>query len=184
MQNKAKKLTNVVAAGALLISASFATMPSVAANEATVANEVGANEVYYEFANESTMEIYYGENIEPEVRADGTFLVDRTTGESEQLPESTTDQEGDLVNLNYTIEDDYVEVQVIDPLAVAAGAGPGEFTTQSWLQCSLGTAGGAGGGGLAGAGVGSAVPGIGTVAGAVVGGVSGAMTGAAASCFN
>lgn len=54
---------------------------------------------------------------------------------------------------------------------------------EGWAKCTLGTAGGAGGGGLAGAGIGTSVPVIGTAAGAIIGGVSGAATGAATSCF-
>ncbi len=52
----------------------------------------------------------------------------------------------------------------------------------SWGKCVAGILGGAGTEGLAGAAVGSVVPGLGTAAGAVVGAVSGGLTGAALAC--
>ena len=52
----------------------------------------------------------------------------------------------------------------------------------SWGKCAAGILGGTGTGGLAGAGIGSVVPGLGTAAGAVIGGISGGLTGAVAAC--
>lgn len=90
------------------------------------------------------------------------------------LPEETEDENGETVLLDYEENADGVEVQVISTGAQLAGI----------AKCALGTAGGAGGTGLAGAGVGSTVPAIGTTAGAIIGGVSGGMSEAASSCFD
>ncbi|MDV6260029.1 hypothetical protein [Rhodococcoides yunnanense] len=115
------------------------------------------------------------------VTATGASLTDGST--SEALPTSATDKTGAPVELRYVQGADGLHIQVIDRNQSSAEPAPGTETQEGFWQCALGTAGGAGGGGLAGAGVGSALPGLGTAAGGIIGGLSGAATGAAASCF-
>ncbi|MFS0784946.1 hypothetical protein ABC345_01000 [Shouchella sp. 1P09AA] len=122
------------------------------------------------------MEVVYGDDVGAKKDENGVVsLLNTQTNEEEVLPDTTIDQDGTEVKLNYVIQDGAVEVEVIDPNAIEP--------MSAW-KCVLGTAGGTGTGGLAGAGVGSAVPVIGTGAGAIIGGVSGGLTGAAASCFD
>jgi hypothetical protein len=75
----------------------------------------------------------------------------------------------------------------LDVVAMEGIIGGGDLG--DWLlwgaKCVVGTAGGALTGGVAGAGVGSVVPGLGTAAGGIIGGAGGAATGAVASgCFD
>lgn len=131
-------------------------------------------DVQVDKVNESTMQLKLNDNISFEKGEYGeATLINHENNETEELPQEATDQNGAPVSLVYIKNDDGVEVQVLSQDAFRGVA-----------KCALGTAGGAGSTGLAGAGVGSAVPGIGTTAGAIVGGVSGAMSGAAASCFD
>ncbi|MBM0067584.1 hypothetical protein [Alkalicoccobacillus gibsonii] len=154
---------------------SLAVIPSGSFAQ-SVEDDISSDELYFEYTTESTMEVYYGDDIEARTDANGdVYLHNTQSNEEEVLPATTTDQDGNEVNLNYVIKDESVEVEVINPDAIES--------MSAW-KCVLGTAGGTGTGGLAGAGVGSAVPVIGTGAGAIVGGVSGGLTGAAASCFD
>ncbi|WP_020006395.1 hypothetical protein [Salinicoccus albus] len=142
-------------------------------SSAVDAEQTQKENVYIEQINESTMQLHLEDEITFEQNENGqSYLVDTSNNQEETLPTQTTDANGNQINLVYEQNEDGVEVQLqnlIQPFG--------------WLQCSLGTAGGIGSGGLAGAGVGSAVPGIGTVAGGIIGGISTGMTGAAASCF-
>lgn len=72
----------------------------------------------------------------------------------------------------------FEEISVAELGIISGGSGG-----TNWLQCGLGTLGGAGLGALGGMATGSAVPGFGTVAGGIAGGIFGGMAGAAASCF-
>lgn len=146
----------------------------VAFNSSIVdAKQTQKENVQIEQINESTMQLHLEDEVVFEQKENGeTVLIDTTNNKKEILPTNTTDANGNSINLVYVENDKGIEIQLhnlIQPFG--------------WLQCSLGTVGGAGVAGLGGAGVGSAVPGIGTVAGGIVGGIAGGMSGAAASCF-
>lgn len=53
---------------------------------------------------------------------------------------------------------------------------------ESWGKCAAAILGGAGIEGLAGAGIGTIVPGLGNLTGAIIGAISGAFTGAVLGC--
>lgn len=105
-------------------------------------------------------------------------VLDAAGNVVEALPATAKDKNGSDVRFVYTQRSDsQLRVDVVSANGVTTYGWWGD-----WGKCAAGIAGGAGTEGLAGAGVGSAVPGIGTATGAAVGGVAGALTGAAAAC--
>lgn len=109
--------------------------------------------------------------------------INLETGETEALPEETTDANGNKVAIKYGIEDDNtLIVTAVDSDSDASGS-LGAQSAGSDAKCWLGIVGSGVGGGLAGAAAGSAVPVIGTAAGAVSGAMAGNAVGTANYCL-
>lgn len=122
--------------------------------------------------NESTLHMDLGKGVSVSKDKESNLVLTDKNGKTEKLPRNTKDRDGNAVYLVYKKADNGYDIEVHN-----------KVQNEGWAKCTLGTAGGAGGGGLAGAGIGTSVPVIGTAAGAIIGGVSGAATGAATSCF-
>lgn len=182
MNKVSKKLSTVLATGALALTGFGILAPSAMAAETPTQDSQSQTQSNSAGTLTQTSDATFLLKVNSGVKVDTKALTITQNGKTEKLPESGKDKNGQPVKIDYVKTKDGIEIRAIQ-----------EYADRSIGKCVLGTVGGAVGTGSAGFIGGGAVgtitvPVIGTVSGAAVGAIGGAIgggaSGAAASCFD